>query len=146
MSKVNTYLNFEGKTEEAFTFYGSVFGTQITSPITRFGDMPADPNMPALTDTELTQVMHMALPILAGHVLMGTDMLASMGHQLRIGNNTTISLDFDSKEDADRVFSALSAGGSESVGMQDMPWGDYWGVCLDRFGVRWMFSFTYASH
>src|ERR1035441_7419604 len=93
MAKVNTYLNFDGKTEEAFNFYGSVFGTQITSPITRFGDMPADPNMPALTDTEVTQVMHMALPILAGHVLMGTDMLASMGHQLRIGNNTTISLE-----------------------------------------------------
>ena len=73
MAKVNTYLNFDGKTEEAFIFYGSVFGTQITSPITRFADMPANPDMPALTDTELTQVMHVALPILAGHVLMGTD-------------------------------------------------------------------------
>jgi PhnB protein len=134
-----------GNTEEAFNLYGTVFGTEIISPITRFKDMPSDPNMPALSDEESNQVMHVALPILAGHVIMGTDMLASMGHQLRIGNNTTISLDLDSKEEADRIFAALSAGGSEAVGMQDMPWGDYWGVCLDQFGVRWMISFHNSS-
>jgi PhnB protein len=145
VSKVNTYLNFMGNTEEAFNLYGTVFGTEIISPITRFKDMPSDPNMPALSDEESNQVMHVALPILAGHVIMGTDMLASMGHQLRIGNNTTISLDLDSKEEADRIFAALSAGGSETVGMQDMPWGDYWGVCLDPFGVRWMISFHNSS-
>jgi PhnB protein len=68
-------------------------------------------------------------------------MLESMGHQVRIGNNTTISLELDSRDEADRLFSALSSGGSDTMGMQDMPWG-YWGVCLDRFGVRWMFSYT----
>jgi PhnB protein len=146
MSRVNTYLNFMGNTEEAFNLYSTVFGTEIISPITRFRDIPSDPKMPALSDEELNQILHVELPILAGHVLMGTDMLASMGHQLRIGNNTTISLELDSKNEADRLFAALSAGGSETMGMQDMPWGAYWGVCLDRFGVRWMFSFDNSTN
>lgn len=146
MSRVNTYLNYQGDTEEAFNFYATVFGTSFASPIIRFGDMPANPGMPALTPEELTQVMHVELPILAGHVLMGTDILASMGHELRIGNNTTISLELDSREEADRVFAALSAGGSDTFDMQDMPWGAYWGVTLDRFGIRWMFSFTDPEH
>jgi PhnB protein len=130
-----------GETEEAFSVYGSVFGTELSSPLIRFRDMPADPHMPALTDEEMNGVLHVELPILAGHLLMGTDMLESLGHQLRIGNNTTISLELDSRDEADRLFSALSSGGSDTMGMQDMPWG-YWGVCLDRFGVRWMFSYT----
>jgi PhnB protein len=146
MSRVNTYLNFQGNTEEAFNYYASVFGTQFPSPITRFGDLPANPALPAFSPEELSQVMHVELPILAGHVLMGTDILASMGHELRIGNNTTISLELDSHEDADRIFAALSSVGSDTVGMQDMPWGAYWGVCLDRFGIRWMFSFTDPEH
>jgi PhnB protein len=146
MSKVNTYLNFKGDTEEAFNYYATVFGTEFLSPIVRFGDMPANPDMPALSPDERNQVMHVELPILAGHVLMGTDMLASMGHELRIGNNTTISLELDSREEADRVFAALSSGGSDKADMQDMPWGAYWGVCLDRFGIRWMFSFTDPDH
>jgi PhnB protein len=146
MSRVNTYLNFKGDTEEAFAFYGTVFGTELLSPIVRFGDMPADPSMPALSPDEVHQVMHVELPILAGHVIMGTDILASMGQELRIGNNTTISLELDSREEADRVFAALSTGGSDKFDMQDMPWGSYWGVCLDRFGIRWMFSFTDPNH
>jgi PhnB protein len=145
MSRVNTYLNFMGTTEEAFNFYGSVFGTQFSSPLIRFSDMPADPNMPALSEKESHEVLHVELPILAGHVIMGTDMLESMGHEVRIGNNTTISLELDSREEADRLFAALSNGGGEKAEMQDMPWGAYWGVCLDRFGIRWMFSFTEPS-
>jgi PhnB protein len=144
MSRVNTYLNFQGQTEEAFNFYASAFGTEFATPIFRFKDMPSDPNNP-LTEDELNQVMHVELPILSGHLIMGTDMLESMGHQTRIGNNTTISLELDSKEEADRLFAALSTGGSETVEMQDMPWGAYWGVCLDRYGIRWMFSYTEPS-
>jgi PhnB protein len=140
MSRVNTYLNFMGTAEEAFTFYRSVFGTDYETPLIRFGDMPANPEMPSLSDDELNQVMHIELPILGGHVLMATDMLASMGHELRIGNNTTISLELDSKEEADHLYSSLSKGGSDATGMHDMPWGAYWGCCLDRFGIRWMFS------
>jgi PhnB protein len=83
-----------------------------------------------------------ALPILNGHIIMGTDMLASMGHELRIGNNTTIVLETDTRGQADEYFNALSAGGSDTQEMSDMSWGAYWGVCLDRFGVRWMISHT----
>jgi len=142
MSRVNTYLNFAGNTEEAFDFYKSVFDTEFASPIFRFRDLPGDPTLAALSEAEQGKVMHVELPILAGHLIMGTDMLESMGQHPRIGNNTTISLELDSKEDADRIFGALSEGATDLMGMQDMPWGAYWGVCLDRFGIRWMFSYT----
>ena len=85
-------------------------------------------------------VMHVELPILASHVIMGTDMLESMGHALRVGNNTTLNLEPDTHEEAERLFAALSEGGSDTVGLDLMPWGSYWGVTLDKFGVRWMFN------
>lgn len=111
--------------------------------LTRYSDLPAagPQELPA---GEQHLVMHAALPILAGHMLMATDMLESMGQQTRIGNNTTLCLDVDSKEDADRLYGALSDGGSESSPMADMPWGAYWGVTLDRFGIRWMINHTTA--
>jgi PhnB protein len=140
MNRVSTYLNFMGNTEEAFTFYASVFGTELEGPVMRIGDMPPGPGMPEVTDAEKAMVMHIELPILAGHMLMGTDMLESMGHQLRIGNNTTLNLETDSRAETDRLYAALSEGGQDASGLQDMPWGAYWGTCLDRFGVRWMFN------
>ena len=140
MSRVSTYLNFMGNTEEAFAFYSSVFGTEYSVPIMRFGDMPAGPGAPELAEHERSQVLHVELPILAGHVIMGTDMLESMGHELRVGNNTTLNLEPDTREEADRLYAALCDGGSDSVGLQEMPWGSYWGTCLDKFGVRWMFN------
>lgn len=140
MSRVSTYLNFPGNTEEAFTFYASVFGTEFSVPILRMGDMPSPDGAPALPDEELSKVMHVELPILAGHVLMGTDMLESMGQTRRIGNNTTINLEPDSKAETERLFAALSEGGSDTVGLDPMPWGSLWGVTLDRFGIRWMFN------
>ena len=76
---------------------------------------------------------------------MGTDMLESMGHKLKIGNNVTINLEPDSKEETDRLFKALSEGASDIAPMQDMFWGDYWGCCLDKFGIRWMFNFSNKS-
>lgn len=84
MSRVSTYLNFMGNTEEAFAFYASVFGTEYSVPIMRFGDMPGGPGAPELPELERSQVLHVELPILAGHVIMGTDMLESMGHELRV--------------------------------------------------------------
>ena len=140
MSRVSTYLNFMGNTEEAFAFYSSVFGTEYSVPIMRFGDMPGGPGAPELPEHERSQVLHVELPILAGHVIMGTDMLESMGHALRVGNNTTLNLEPDTREEADRLYAALCDGGSDSVGLQEMPWGSYWGTCLDKFGVRWMFN------
>lgn len=141
MSSVSIYLNFQGNTEEAFNFYKRVFGTEFSAPISRMKDVPAQPGMPPLPENEKNAVMHVALPILGGVQIMGTDMLESMGHKLKIGNNTTICLTPDSKEETDKLFKALSDGGSEMVAPQDMFWGAYWGVCLDKYGVRWMFNY-----
>ena len=145
MGRVNTYLNFQGQTEEAFAFYASVFSPGIDYPTFRFADLPADPSGPHMSAEDLQKVMHTEMPIMNGHMLMGTDMLESMGQKIRIGNNTTVSLEFDSREEADRIYAALSNGGSESTGMNDMPWGAYWGCSLDRFGIRWMFSYSDPS-
>ncbi len=140
MSRVSTYLNFMGDTEEAFTFYASVFGTGFSVPLQRFGDMPSGPGAPELPEAERSKVLHVELPILAGHVLMGTDVLESMGHELRVGNNTTLNLEPDTVEEAERLYAALSEAGQDATGLQHMPWGSLWGTCLDRFGVRWMFN------
>lgn len=139
MAKTGIYLNFQGKTEEAFNFYKSVFKTEWSAPIMRMGDMPQQEGMPQLSADDKNKVMHVALPILGGTIIMGTDMLESMGQSVKIGNNTTISLNLDTKEEADRIYNSLSQGGTESVAPHDEFWG-YWGVCLDRFGIRWMFN------
>ena len=132
-------MNFMGATEEAFRFYGSVFGTEITGQIVRMRDVLDGPAAAKLAENEKNLIAHVDLPIMAGHVLMGSDLLESMGHQLRVGNNVTICLEPDSRAETDRLYSALSEGGSESTGMQQMPWA-YWGCTLDRFGIRWMFN------
>lgn len=143
MARVNTYLNFQGQAEEALRVYAQTFGTELTS-LTRYGDLPAaGPGEPGAGEVEL--VMHAELPILAGHHLMATDMLSSLGQQTRVGNNTTICLDVDSRQEADHLFNALSAGGTEGSPMADMPWGAYWGVTLDRFGIRWMVNHAPAN-
>jgi PhnB protein len=140
MARVSTYLNFMGQTEAAFEFYRSLFGTDYVGTVMRMGDVPSGPGMPELTEAERDMIMHIELPILGGHVIMGTDMLESMGHELRIGNNVTINLEPDTRDDADRLFAALAEGVDERAGMQEMFWGAYWGTCLDRFGIRWMFN------
>ncbi len=140
MSKVSIYLNFMGNAEEAFRFYKSVFHTEFFGPIIRMGDLPPQPGMPALQEEEKNKVMHVTLPILGGTKIMATDMLESLGHKLIEGNNVTINLEPDSKEETDRLFNALSEGGSEIAPMRDEFWG-YWGCCKDKYGVRWMFNF-----
>ena len=140
MSRVSTYLNFQGNTEEAFEFYALVFGTQFSVPLQRIGDMPSGPGAPELSEADRSKVMHVELPILAGHVLMGTDMLESMGQVVRVGNNTTLNLEPDTREEGERLYAALSEGGQDGTGLSPMPWGSLWGTCLDRFGVRWMFN------
>jgi PhnB protein len=140
MPRVSTYLNFMGNTEEAFSFYKSVFGTELATPITRMGDLPSAVGAPELSDAEKKMVMHVELPILAGHVLMATDMLESMGHERRVGNNVTINLELEDRGQTERLFGLLADGGSDVFELTDMPWGAYWGTCADRFGVRWMFN------
>jgi PhnB protein len=139
MTRVNTYLNFPGQSEEAFNYYASVFNSEVTG-LMRFGDAS---DMPPMSDEDREKVLHVELAILNGHVLMATDMLASMGQNVRVGNNTTISLEVDSRDEADRLYEALSAGGDEGSGMQEMFFG-YWGSCLDRFNIRWMINFVEA--
>lgn len=137
MAGVSTYLNFMGNTLEAFEFYRDVFGTEFRGPVLRNGDMPGMPD--TMTEADLQGIMHIELPILGGHVIMATDMLESMGHELKIGNNTTINLEPDTREETERLYALLSEGSTESAPLSDMPWG-LWGTCLDRFGIRWMFN------
>ncbi len=140
MSRVSTYLNFMGQTEEAFDFYRSVFGTELMGDVFRLGgDLGPGSDGPQLTEAEKNLVMHIELPILDGHVLMGTDMVESMGHELKIGNNVTINLEPDTRHETEHLYAALSEGGSESTGLVEQPWG-YWGCTLDRYGIRWMFN------
>ena len=140
MAKINPYLNYQGNTEEAFNFYKSVFGGEF-STIMRFKDMPG---MDKLSSDESTKLMHVALPI-GGNILMATDMLESMGQKLRLGNNLTLSLEADTKEEADKLFNALSAGGKVGAQIADAPWGAYWGMLTDKFDVQWMVNFTYPK-
>lgn len=139
MASVSIYLNFMGNTEEAFNQYKKVFNTEFSSPVMRMKDIPQQDGMPSLSEAEKNKVMHVALPILGGTQLMGTDVLESMGHKLIEGNNMTISLNPDTKEDADRLYKELSQGGTEGVAPHDEFWG-YWGTCKDKFGIRWMFN------
>jgi PhnB protein len=142
MARVSTYLNFAGTTLEAFEFYRDVFGTEFTGPVMRMGDVPSDPGGPPPDPAEADCIMHIELPILGGHVLMGTDVVASMGYDLRTGNNVQITLEPDTRSDADRLHAALFAGGSHVMGMMEQFWGDYWGSCTDRFGIGWMINCT----
>jgi len=139
MASVSIYLNFAGNAEEAFNSYKRIFKTEFSAPLTRMGDMPTQPGMPALSETDKTKVMHVALPILGGVQIMATDVLESMGHKLVEGNNVTICLNPDTKEEADRLYTGLSEGGTDGVAPHEEFWG-YWGTCKDKFGIRWMFN------
>ena len=140
MARVSTYLNFPRTTEEAFAFYRSVFGTEFLGPIARFGDMPGCADQPPLAEADKRLVMHVELPILAGHVLMGTDAPESMGFTVTAGNNVYINLEPDTRGETDRLFKALAAGGTVEMQLQEMFWGGYFGSLADRYGVRWMFN------
>lgn len=140
MATVSTYLNFVRNTEEAFNFYRSVFGGEFTGGVMRFRDIPPAEGMPEISESDKNLVMHVALPILGGHKLMGTDAPESMGFRVNPGNNVYITLEPDSRKDTKRLFDALSSGGKVEQELQDMFWGDYYGSCKDKFGVQWMFS------
>lgn len=140
MARVSTYLNFMGQTEAAFEFYRLVFKSEFEGQLQRIKDTPADPTGPKLSEAELNMVMHVSLPILGGHRLMGTDMLPSMGHQLVRGNSISINLEPDTKAETDRLFAALSEGGTVEMPLTNMFWGAYFGSLTDKFGVQWMFN------
>ncbi|WP_316826461.1 VOC family protein [Pedobacter miscanthi] len=137
MTTMHPYLNFDGKAEEAFNFYKSVFGGEFTF----FGKMGDMPDADKLSEEEKNRVMHVALPINEHTILMASDCVPSMGHVLKEGNNMYININAESREDADRLFNGLSAGGTIEMPMEDMFWGDYFGSFKDKFGVQWMVNF-----
>ena len=142
MTKLNTYLNFAGNAEKAFNFYKSVFGGEFRS-VVRFKDMP----MPGvkIPKKDENKIMHIGLPVGKDNVLMATDTLESLGQELIQGNNVYISVHPESKEEADRIFNALSAGGMIEMPIADQPWGDYYGILKDKFGVLWMVNYSYPK-
>lgn len=140
MIKANVYLNFTNQTEAAFNFYKSVFGTEFEGGINRFGDMPPQEGMPPLPDEVKNLVLHVSLPISDGYKIMGSDAPEQMGFKVNMGNNMYISLDVDSRQEADRLFKSLSDGGAVEMPLTDMFWGAYWGSFTDKFGVKWMIN------
>jgi len=140
MKAMIPYLNFDGQAEAAMLFYQKVFdGTFLGQGIMHMGDVPG---MEKLSDEEKKRVMHASLSFGKGCMLMASDILPSMGHQLVKGNNHYILLSPDTKEEADRVFQALAEGGKVQMPMQDQFWGDYYGIVIDQFGVQWMINYS----
>lgn len=138
MPRVSNYLNFPGNTEEAFLFYKSVFKTEFSGRIARYKDMPPNPEQPALSESDQNLVLHVELPTLGDHVLMGTDATGCMGSTVTPGNNLYINLEPDTRDEAERLFNALADGGKIEMPLQDMFWGAYFGSLTDRFGIHWM--------
>jgi PhnB protein len=137
MAQAAIYLGFNGRAEEAFNHYKKVFGTDFAGPMVRYSSNP--PKGVELTEVDGNKIAHVALPITGGIQIMGNDMLESLGQKLTEGNNFTLVLSPDAKEEADRLFQGLSEGGTEGVAPHEEFWG-YWGTCTDRFGIRWMFN------
>ncbi|MGI8582041.1 MAG: VOC family protein [Chitinophagaceae bacterium] len=140
MATLNTYLNFNGNTEEVFNFYKSVFGEEFIT-LQRLKDTP-DADKLSAGDKE--KIMHVSLPI-GGNMLMGTDVLESMP-QVTFGTNSSISLSPESEEEAHKLFNGLSAGGKVSMPLEKMFWGALFGMFTDKFGVQWMINYDYNQN
>lgn len=138
MPGINPYLTFNDNAEEAFNFYKSVFGGEFTS-VMKFKDMDCGIEIP---ESEQNKIMHISLPIGKDSVLMASDSPESMG-KVSPGNNFSIAVHTDTKEQADEFFKGLSEGGNAFMPLQDSFWGAYFGMCADKYGVNWMISFDY---
>ena len=121
-------------------FYREVFGTEFVGDIARMGDVPAAEGQPEIAEEDKNLVMHVALPILDGFMLMGTDAPESMGFTVVPGNNMYINLMPDTRAETERLFAGLSEGGEVSMPLPDMFWGDYYGSLTDKYGIQWMFN------
>lgn len=142
-ARVCSYLNFDGKTEEAFLFYRSAFRSEFVGKgIQRFGDIPASPENPPIPEEIKKMILHVELPITGGHILMGTDAPKEMGFTLTKGNNMYICLEPESRAEADRLFNELSAGGNVTMPMADMFFGAYFGEFSDKYGINWMINYS----
>ncbi len=142
MATINPWINFNGNAEEAFTFYKSVFGGEFTK-IIRFKDI-ASKEFP-VSDTDAEKIMLIALPVGTSNVLMANDVPAFMGTVNENENRSKISIITESKEEADRLFTGLSAGGQVEGPMSDSPWGSYFGMLRDKYGIEWVVEFSAAK-
>ncbi|WP_215225635.1 VOC family protein [Echinicola shivajiensis] len=140
MATLNPYLNFLGNCEEAFNFYKSVFGGEFTY-LGRFSEMPPQDGV-TLSEEESNKIMHVSLPIGSHTILMGSDVGGDWAPQTVIGNNISVSITADTKDEADKLFGGLSNGGQVTMPMADTFWGDYFGMLTDKFGINWMVSFN----
>jgi PhnB protein len=140
-ARVSSYLNFPGNTEDAFNFYKKVFKSEFINGIQRFRDIPQDENQPPVSDNIKDMVLHVELPILGGHIIMGTDAPKEMGFTLNKGNNLHICLEPESREEAKRIFDELSEGGIVTMPLADMFFGAYFGEFSDKYGINWMINF-----
>jgi PhnB protein len=140
MATVNVYLTFNGNCEEAFNHYKSVFGGEFPY-VGRFKDMPPDPSRP-LPPEIAEKIMHISLPLGGGTVIMGSDTGGEWAANYTPGNNFSLSINAESKEEADNLFAGLSEGGRITMPMNQTFWGDYFGMCADKFGINWMVSFN----
>lgn len=139
MISANLYLNFPGNAEEAFTFYRQVFGGDFAS-LMRFRDFPD--NSMGVAETELDKIAHIALPLGPHLLLMATDVVSSWGRPFERGNHCYITLETESVAQSERIFQALSSAGSVEMPLQETEWAEYYGICIDRFGVQWMVNYT----
>jgi PhnB protein len=139
MATINPYIHFNGNAEEAFNFYKSVFGGEF-SRIARFKDFP-NPYNP-IPENEANNIMHIALPIGKNSTLMGSDTPSFMGRHNENENRSKISIIAESKEEADMLFNGLSAGGTVEMPIADSPWGSYFGMLRDTYGIEWMIDFS----
>ena len=137
MAQINPHINFNGNAEEAFTFYKSVFGGEFTIKML-FKDI-SSPEFP-VTEKEANKIMHISLPI-GKNVLMANDVPESMGKTNENENRSKISISAESKEEADRLFNRLSVGGQIEVPIVDSPWGSYFGMFRDKYGIEWIVDF-----
>jgi PhnB protein len=141
---INPYLNFPGTCEEAFNFYKAAFGGEFTY-VGRFKDMPPqEGNKMSAADGE--KIMHISLPIGPNTMIMGSDAGGDWSPPVTSGNNFSISINADSKADADRIFNALSKGGKVTMPLANTFWGDYFGMCTDKYNVNWMMSYNEQAH
>jgi len=137
MAQINPHINFNGNAEEAFTFYKSVFGGEFAM-VVRFKDM-SNPEFP-VADNEANKIMHIALPI-GKNILMANDVPEILGRVNENENRSKISISAESKEEADKLFIGLSEGGKVEMTIADSPWGSYFGMFRDKFGIEWMVDF-----
>ncbi|MGV3509000.1 MAG: VOC family protein [Sphingobacteriaceae bacterium] len=138
---ITAYITFNGNTEQAFDFYKTALNGTITS-IQRFGDTPQGEQ---LSDTDKNKIMHITLEAADGIKLMGNDFLDFMGEVYIAGNNFALTFHPDNKETADKLFNSLSSGGNITVPMNIAPWGDYFGMFTDKFGIKWMINHQVKS-